>query len=690
MKRQILHTNILILLIFFLPQVSPSQIYEELFVGFNHSSVDSILKILPGLENRDLADAYNKLSRLHLQYHPDSAMFFANKAFDVAQNAAYTEGMGTAHLNIGKVKYFEGNYIEAYKIFLEAKTYLEKTENKIDLADCYIRLAGSLFWSQAMQETAIDLANRGLALYRETGNLRYVAYLYMLFGRYYIDIGDLVSALKGLQLTKEIMVDQNMGNRFDKYISFVLIAEVLWYKEEQKKALDFIRQGYSFLDTSIVEDCGILSNNYSITAFYFRNMNNPDSAIHYYNRGIILGEKAGCLSGLEANHKGLADLYKDQGKIEKTLLHYRNALLFSLIIDSTGFYYINPEHRFYRGISLEIGEPFPVKLRRYYGWHTMRKIHHELYNIYNERGNCQKALIHFVSFSSMNDSIQTYLKNKELKELGFKYDTEQKDQRIFFLEQENKLKETTAKQTRIIFVGIGLVMFLAIIVLILMLMQGKLRNIHNTLNLEQKLFRSQMNPHFIFNSLASIQNKIINEEPDMATDYLARFSLLFRNILENSIDEMITLQKEIETINTYLELQQLRYIDKFDFKIYVDENLDPENIFIPPMLAQPFIENAIEHGIKHIGSKGNIHVRFMLNEQTLVYEVEDDGIGREKAQEILLKQNKDHKSLATSITQERIKVLNKKLKHKIKLEIIDLKNEEGEATGTRVVFELPM
>jgi len=122
----------------------------------------------------------------------------------------------------------------------------------------------------------------------------------------------------------------------------------------------------------------------------------------------------------------------------------------------------------------------------------------------------------------------------------------------------------------------------------------------------------------------------------------------------------------------------------------MDDNIDPENTLVPPMLAQPFIENAIEHGIKQKDSKGNIQVRFKLYEQALIYEVEDNGIGREKAQEILKKQNKDHKSLATTITQERIKVLNKKLKHKIKLEIIDLKNDQGEATGTRVIFEIPL
>jgi sensor histidine kinase YesM len=190
--------------------------------------------------------------------------------------------------------------------------------------------------------------------------------------------------------------------------------------------------------------------------------------------------------------------------------------------------------------------------------------------------------------------------------------------------------------------------------------------------------------------LGSIQNSIINEEPDKAVKYLSRFSKLMRNILDSSHEETISMAEERSTIENYLELQKVRFPRKFDYSIEVDEEIDMENTFIPPMLAQPFIENAIEHGIKLKETKGNIRVRFKLNGKTMLYELEDDGIGRKKAQEILQKQNKDHKSLATSITQERIIVLNRKLKHKIKLEIIDLKDEQGEAAGTRVIFEIPV
>jgi len=118
----------------------------------------------------------------------------------------------------------------------------------------------------------------------------------------------------------------------------------------------------------------------------------------------------------------------------------------------------------------------------------------------------------------------------------------------------------------------------------------------------------------------------------------------------------------------------------------VDERLDMESVQIPPMLTQPFIENSIEHGIKHRNSRGNIKVRFLKKESSLVVEVEDDGVGREKALEILRGQNKNHKSLSTSITCERIHVLNKKITFAIE----DLKTDSGAAAGTRVVFEIPI
>jgi LytS/YehU family sensor histidine kinase len=199
-----------------------------------------------------------------------------------------------------------------------------------------------------------------------------------------------------------------------------------------------------------------------------------------------------------------------------------------------------------------------------------------------------------------------------------------------------------------------------------------------------------MNPHFLFNSLSSIHHFIIHEESEIAASYLSRFSRLIRSSLQGSVEEYTSLSDEIDTVKDYLELQQLRFPDKFEYNIEVEEDMDSETISIPSMVLQPFIENSIEHGIRPKESKGKISVRFLLHKEMIVIKIEDDGIGRKKAMELLSEQKKDHKSLATNIIRDRIRVLNRTLKNKITLEIIDLKSEQGDATGTKVVLEVPV
>jgi sensor histidine kinase YesM len=273
--------------------------------------------------------------------------------------------------------------------------------------------------------------------------------------------------------------------------------------------------------------------------------------------------------------------------------------------------------------------------------------------------------------------------------LEISYETERKNQQINMLEQQSELQEYRFRQNRLFMYGLGITLVLVMLFAILFFRQNRIKAMHQNIQLKQRLFRSQMNPHFIFNSLASIQNSIINEDPMKASKYLARFSKLVRNILDSSAAETITLENEINTIENYLTLQKIRYPEMINFTISVDEGLDMEATLIPPMLTQPFIENAIEHGIKSKEIKGNIEVRFIRKNQTLVLEIEDDGIGREKAQENLKARDPGHKSMATNITQERINVLNRKRNRKIQFNIIDLKDEAGDATGTKVVIEIP-
>lgn len=209
-------------------------------------------------------------------------------------------------------------------------------------------------------------------------------------------------------------------------------------------------------------------------------------------------------------------------------------------------------------------------------------------------------------------------------------------------------------------------------------------------NLKQRVLRSQMNPHFIFNSLTSIQSFIIRSDATMASKYLNSFARLIRLILESSRHDYISLKNEIDILNYYLDIQKMRFSDNFNFSFEIDPDLDLERIKIPPMLAQPFIENSIEHGIQHLEKMGELNIKFVKKEARLMIELRDNGIGREASEKL----NKDNifasKSLSTAIINDRLTALNKYAKDIISYNIIDLKDEQNEATGTQVIISIPI
>jgi ligand-binding sensor domain-containing protein len=218
----------------------------------------------------------------------------------------------------------------------------------------------------------------------------------------------------------------------------------------------------------------------------------------------------------------------------------------------------------------------------------------------------------------------------------------------------------------------------------------RIRIMQKNIELEQRLLRSQMNPHFIFNSLTAIQYFIFGNEPAKAGKYLSGFAKLIRLILQNSRSESILLEKEIETLEHYLKLQQLRFEDKFEYQINIDERLNPEMILIPPMLAQPFIENSIEHGIKNISYKGEIKINYTLKNDFLEVIIEDNGIGIESSIKEKDTDSTSHKSLGTSITKERLLNISRASKFKLEFLITDKKEIDSSTSGTCVKYLIPL
>jgi hypothetical protein len=210
--------------------------------------------------------------------------------------------------------------------------------------------------------------------------------------------------------------------------------------------------------------------------------------------------------------------------------------------------------------------------------------------------------------------------------------------------------------------------------------------------LEAKALRAQMNPHFIFNSLNAIQECIITEKTDTAFEYLSKFSRLLRLVLNNSERAFIALSSELEMLHLYLSLETLRFRQSFTYCIDVDEGIDPEEVQVPSLLIQPYVENALWHGLRMKEGEKKLAIRFFLTAQELNIEVEDNGIGRERAAQV--KSQKlgadQFESKGTALSQQRIDILNRQYVAKAAISTIDLRDGSFMPSGTRVVIRLPL
>lgn len=208
-------------------------------------------------------------------------------------------------------------------------------------------------------------------------------------------------------------------------------------------------------------------------------------------------------------------------------------------------------------------------------------------------------------------------------------------------------------------------------------------------DLERRALRLQMNPHFVFNALDAISGYIFKNEPKEAVKYLNNFAKLMRLMLESSREQMIPIHTEVQLLKNYLSLEQLRFSGEFEAEVEVEEDLDVYGLAMPSMMIQPHVENAILHGLRPKG-EGFVHVRFeMASSDTLRCTIEDNGVGRKKAEEIKERSGRKFRSLAGEISRRRIELFDETIGGKSAVIIQDLYDENGEPSGTRVVLELP-
>ncbi len=306
-------------------------------------------------------------------------------------------------------------------------------------------------------------------------------------------------------------------------------------------------------------------------------------------------------------------------------------------------------------------------------------------------GQKQKALESYKKYMALSEELfkQKELEykdvnqaNRRLRDYQWQIDFLEKDKSLYdseieMIKQDRRLQKDKVKFQLWFIIMLSVIIILLAITLIMMRKRSKLQKQHN-LMLNLKARRAQMNPHFIFNALNSINSFIAKNDELNANKYLSRFSKLMRSVLDNSESDFIPLSNEIEMLKLYMELEKMRFTEKFDYEIMVAKGLENSNYEIPPMLIQPFVENAVWHGLRYKESGGVLKVSMEKEADFLKVTIEDNGIGRNKSMELKTKNQGLKKSKGIKNTQERLKILSQLYQQEFKSKISDAaENGEG-------------
>ncbi len=310
-------------------------------------------------------------------------------------------------------------------------------------------------------------------------------------------------------------------------------------------------------------------------------------------------------------------------------------------------------------------------------------------DIYVESGDYKTGYDYFLDYDKLQDSLFSKENLSSINALQLEYQTELKNQRIKDLERlaTSQLSELSRKN-QLIMVGL-LAAILLILLIYFIYRQRVTKASNNEILAKQRLSNAQLNPHFLYNSLSAIQQLILDNQDTVKTSrYVAKFSKLTRQMLSFTEKESISLESEIEFLRNYLDLQKLRFGDKFEYHISIPQDMEAEFISIPPMITQPFVENALEHGfVKGTHTDNKLEIAITESADQLSILIEDNGIGIDSSLEI---QKKKEKSMAIRITKDRLKFLSKRTGKPASIDIADLSTLNPEASGTRIQLNLPI
>ncbi len=642
-----------------LSQIKTDEILDSLHTVLKNSESDTS-KVKTLLEMCILKDN---------TYQTDSIKHYANQALQLAISLDYHYGIGGAHRSLAIAHWGNGDLDSAMTDSKIAQSEFDLISDENRLASIKF-LQGMILGDQGRYDQSLTNYFEALEYFEEQGEHGRCGIILNSIGLIHNEIGENEQAEKAFLRSLEMLGENGsalskantMSNLGDLYVDTDRLDEAY------AKFLEVLE-----IDRELEIDWGI--------GFQLSNIGNVllqkkeySEALDYQFQALEIRRKLGHKIHLTSNLMMIGLTYLESGEPESAIPYYDEAEVIAKEISARDY---------------------------------LQDIHENLSRCHAQIGNYRQAYELSVSATVLKDSIFNKERSDKIQELTARYENEKKEAEITLLSKANELKTSQLENDATVKKGlIGGIALLALVGGLLFNGQRKkLRNQRllaskneeiqatefkrNLTDLELKALRAQMNPHFIFNCMNSINRLILEDQNELASRNLTKFSKLIRMILDHSERKTVSLKEELEMLNSYIDLEAQRFKGRIRHDISIDASLDTEDVEVPSMILQPFIENAIWHGLMHKkDGEGVITINILEKGGVLHCVIEDNGVGREKALELKQKSAISHKSMALKVTEARLALLDKTGLGKL-VQILDLK-EGGRALGTRVVVSIPI
>lgn len=588
---------------------------------------------------------------------PEKALDLVHDALLIAIKNNYLKEEADAYSLLGEFNYKLNEYNLSYKNYGKAIAIYNK-QGFSSIFEIYYNIGKSA-------EKLSDYNN---------ANNYYSKYLKLAKGRNdksdqvksHIALGDVYlkeKELKGAKhhYTEALHIEKKRDNKQGIVIANLKLGEVEEARNNNEQAIQYYRSSQS--TAKQIEDDQAVNQAYSNISNIYENQRNSNEGIELNQEALDYNQKRNNQNEVAKNNINLANFYIQQDNNELAIQSLQNSIE---IADKTG--------------DIENKSRATQVLSEAY---TKSGLNEEAEKKYKEYLILEDSLYKMRERQLKSQNLKgEMLENAQNKLSLLEKDKQLSEKTIELLRQEKLIQEQFISEQKVLTYSLILGLIVLIITAFLVYRSNKAKNKANQL-LVLKSLRAQMNPHFIFNALNSVNSFISKSDERAANRYLSDFSRLMRDVMENSQEDFISLAKEIDILAMYLKLEHHRFKDKFDYSFDVDEGINAEEFFIPPMLIQPYIENAVWHGLRYKKEKGFLKVTINQSNKTITVTIVDDGIGRKKSQEIKTDNQKIQKSTGLKNIDSRLKIISDIYKAKLDVEIKD-----NEPTGTVVTVKI--